>query len=456
MSLTLRPPSAPPAIRFMQESRPRVPQLHLFSTSEGPHVLLADASRIYGLPAAEAARLEQALLLPETDTLDGLLAELGLQSQGAIDDQPVLHPPLRALSLAIAQKCNLGCTYCYAQQGEFGGAAQNMPLTTALASVDLLLRDADPTARYNLAFMGGEPLLNRLVLRAATEYAAHLARERGLRLTFSLTTNGTLLADDDADFLEAHGFAVTVSLDGVGAVHDALRPYRGGQASYERILTRVEPLLALQRRMQVSARVTVTPRNLDLKTTLDEFIGLGFHSVGFSPLLASPTGQAEMDHAALAEMLAGLVACGEEFERQVLAGRRYPFANMALAMQQLHLGTHRPYPCGAGAGYLGVAASGELAACHRFVGDETGAMGNLAGGPDLLRQRQWLAERHVHRQQPCQSCWARYLCSGGCHHEVIMRGRTACDFIRGWLHYALGAYVRLAAGQPAYFGATGA
>lgn len=298
--------------------------------------------------------------------------------------------------------------------------------------------------------MGGEPLLNRPVLRAATEYAARLARDRGLRLTFSLTTNGTLLTDDDADFLEGHGFAVTVSLDGVGAVHDALRPYRGGQASYERILARVAPLLARQRRMQVSAR------NLDLKATLDEFIGLGFHSVGFSPLLASPTGQAEMDQAALAEMLAGMVACGEAFERQVLARRRYPFANMALAMQQLHLGTHRPYPCGAGAGYLGVAASGELAACHRFVGDEAGAMGHLATGADLPRQRQWLTERHVHRQQPCQGCWARYLCSGGCHHEVIMRGRTACDFIRGWLHYALGAYVRLAAGQPAYFGATGA
>jgi uncharacterized protein len=41
------------------------------------------------------------------------------------------------------------------------------------------------------------------------------------------------------------------------------------------------------------------------------------------------------------------------------------------------------------------------------------------------------------------SCWARYLCGGGCHHEVIARGRPACDYIRGWLHYCLGAYLRL-------------
>jgi uncharacterized protein len=437
----------------MQAARPRTPQLHLFDTVDGPHVLLADASRIYGLPAAEAARLTAALRQAEAAPLDELLHEWGLHARGAVDDQPLADPPVRALSLAVAQKCNLGCTYCYAQEGDFGGAAVSMPLATALASVDLLLHEAGPGDRVNLAFMGGEPLLNRPVLQAATAYAARRARERGTTLTFSLTTNGTLLTEEDGEFLEAHGFAVTLSLDGVGEVHDRLRPYKGGQGSYERIMRRVEPLLARQRRMQVSARVTVTPQNLDLRATLDEFVRLGFHSVGFSPMLTSPTGRAEMDTDALAHMLAGMVACGEEFERQVLAGHRYPFANMSLAMQQLHLGTHRPYPCGAGAGYLGVAATGELAACHRFVGDEAGALGSLAEGLDRVRQRTWLTERHVHRQHPCQGCWARYLCSGGCHHEVLQRGRTACDFIRGWLHYALEAYVRLSARQPAFFAA---
>src|SRR5260370_29373100 len=70
-------------------------------------------------------------------------------------------------------------------------------------------------------------------------------------------------------------------------------------------------------------------------------------------------------------------------------------------------------------------------------------MGSIGGGIDRTRQADWLAERRVHRQEPCRSCWARYLCGGGCHHEVIRRGRPACDYIRGWLHYCLGAYLRL-------------
>jgi uncharacterized protein len=94
-----------------------------------------------------------------------VLDRLGLGSPPRIDDQPLADPPLHALSLAIAQKCNLGCTYCYAQQGEFGGAAKNMTRKTADQAVDLLLRDSERGARLNLAFLGGEPLANRAVLK---------------------------------------------------------------------------------------------------------------------------------------------------------------------------------------------------------------------------------------------------------------------------------------------------
>jgi uncharacterized protein len=70
-------------------------------------------------------------------------------------------------------------------------------------------------------------------------------------------------------------------------------------------------------------------------------------------------------------------------------------------------------------------------------------MGDLVHGVDRMKQANWLTDRHVSQQEPCNSCWARYLCGGGCHHETLSRGRPACDFIRGWLHYCLAAYGRL-------------
>jgi len=425
----------------MAASAPRSREAHLIETALGGHVFVADGSRLFDAVPELFGQFDRAM---NEGRVGELLDGVGLGGAPYVDDTPLVAPPIHALSLAIAQKCNLGCTYCYAQQGEFGGAAKNMAAARANQAVDLLVNGAAPGARLNLAFLGGEPLVNRAVLQATTRRAAALAVERGLTLTFSITTNGTLLTEGDAAFFEEFGFAVTVSLDGPRDVHDTQRPYQSGKGSYDRIMENLQPLLSRQRRMQVSARVTVTPANLMLRRTLDQFVAGGFHSVGFSPMLSAPTGQGEMQGDDLEIMLGEMIDCGQEFERRSIAGDRYPFTNMVNAMREIQRGTHRPYPCGAGAGYLGVSADGDLAACHRFVGDAEGAMGSLDTGIDQARRSIWLAERHVHTQEPCRDCWARYLCGGGCHHEVIRRGRPACDYIRGWLHYCLEAYLRLA------------
>ncbi|MCU7375875.1 radical SAM/SPASM domain-containing protein [Tahibacter amnicola] len=450
MNAVVAPPDTRSLLRFVKHaSRVRNAQAHLLPHAQGAQLLLVNGSRLFDLPGPIAREFDEAIARGD-EALDALLCRHGLAIPPVIDDTPLAPPGVHAVSLAVAQKCNLGCTYCYAQQGEFGGPAKQMSLDVALRSIDLLLADKAPGTKLNLSFLGGEPLQNRPVLRAATEYAAAQAQQRGLQIGFSITTNGTLVKATDAAFFEQHGFAVTISLDGTAAVHDRLRPLRNGRGSFDVILRNIAPLLAAQRRMQVSARVTVTPHNLDLPATLDAFVALGFHSVGFSPLLRAPNGRDEMDEAGLEAMLGAMIDCGLAFERHVLAGRRYPFLNMINALREVQRGTHRPYPCGAGAGYFGISADGDLAACHRFVGDDQARFGDLTHGIDLPRQAQWLAARHVHTQQPCSGCWARYLCGGGCHHEVLARGRHACDYIRGWLHYTIQAHGRLSRLVPGW------
>jgi uncharacterized protein len=153
----------------------------------------------------------------------------------------------------------------------------------------------------------------------------------------------------------------------------------------------------------------------------------------------------------LERLLEAMIECGVEFERRLIGGQRYAFANVINALREIHTGSAASYPCGAGHGYFGVSADGELSACHRFVGDDTGRLGDVDHGVDRVLQRQWLTQRHIGAQSPCSGCWARHLCGGGCHHEVLARGRTACDYIRGWLHYCLEAYGRLSRLRPDWF-----
>lgn len=360
-----------------------------------------------------------------------------------IDDIPIQNPKTYAISLAIAQKCNLGCSYCYASQGEFGEAAKKMDLKVAKQSIDFLLADKSEGDKVQISFMGGEPLMNRKGIYEATEYAIEKSVEKHVTVNFSITTNGTLLTEEDAVFFEKYGFAVTISLDGNKDEHDLLRPMKNGKGTFDIIMNKIKPLLKMQNKMQVSARITVTSENLNVSSTLKEFIAMGFHSVGLSPLINANNHSNELTKEEQTHLLSEMIDCGLEFEKAVMKSEAFPFLNMINAFKEIKKQSHKPYPCGAGAGYLGVSANGELSACHRFVNNSAGEMGNLKEGIDAAKQNIWLDKRHVHNQNPCNTCWARYLCGGGCHHEVIDVGRTSCDYIRGWLTYCLQSYNRV-------------
>ncbi|MFC8451445.1 radical SAM protein [Kitasatospora sp. NPDC057223] len=443
-------PAAPPGLAA---------EARVFRSAHGAHLFVADGSRIYDLTAESADRLESWTAAAHTRAEDAeLAAGLGLPLWGGagapaprIDGTPAEVPPLSALSLNVMQACNLSCGHCYADEGRFGGPARRMPRHTAFAAVDRLLAEAGPGADVVVGFMGGEPLLARELVHEVTAYATRAGEAAGHRVRFSLTTNLTTVRPEDARLFAGHPFTVAVSLDGDRAGHDALRRAPGGGSAYDQLRAGLDVLRRHGRPRHLSARVSVTPHTGRLPDILEHGIGLGFDEVGFAAVVSAPDPAFEIGPAAFAGFLDGMLECGGTALRELAAGRSYPFGNFQTAMRQLHLGSHRPYPCGAGAGYLSASAEGGLYACHRLVDDPAFAMGTVGEGPDRAARERHLANSHVDRMQPCRGCWARYLCGGGCYHEVARRGRPGCDYIRGWLAFCLRAYVELLQAAPDFF-----
>lgn len=428
----------------MAGARPQSPQAHL----AGEVLLLAESAGVYSLDPATAGDLRRAMAGGEAALTDAL-ARLGLDAP--IAPTPATPGPVRALALTVSQSCNMACGYCYASGGGFGGPDTAMPLDVAKTAIDRLIAEAPPGAAVRIAFMGGEPMLARDLIVQAVRHARARAARRAVDLGFAMTTNGTLLREADAAFLAEQGFTVTVSLDGERTANDRLRPMRGGAGSFDRVARGIAPLIARADRIALSARVTVTPDNLDIPGTVAALSALGFRSVGVSPMLTAPTGQGALRAEDLPVMLEAMMQAGDRWMAATLAGRPHAFANLATALSELHRGRARSLSCGAVREYLAVDAQGNYAACHRFVNDPLGQMGDLALGVDQRARADFLAARDVAAQTPCQGCWARRLCGGGCHHEVLHAGRPACDFVRGWLDYALQSYARMQAERPDWF-----
>lgn len=430
-------------------------ELRPFRSALGSHVYVADGSRIYDLGASAAAQIDQVLAGGGPLTGGELWSALGLYSGDAvprrIDGRPLDPPPVSSISLNLMQTCNMSCGYCYADEGRFGGRARSMAPGVARAAVDRLIAGAEPGADLVLGYMGGEPLLAHDVLHEVTRYAARAAGGAGHRIRFSVTTNLTVVRPEDARLFAEFPFTVAVSVDGDQRQHDALRRMRDGSSSYERLREGLTVLARHGRPRHLAARATVTPRTRDLLPALDHLIGLGFDEVGFAAVLVSPNPALAFTPENFPVFLERMTACGRKALRELAAGRRYPFGNFETAMHEIHRGSHRPYPCGAGAAYLSANVDGDLFACHRLIDDEAFAMGSVQEGADQAARASHLARSHVDLMEPCRGCWARYLCGGGCYHEVTRRGRVGCDYIRGWLEFCLQAYVELSAARPNYF-----
>src|SRR2546423_6666494 len=91
--------------------------------------------------------------------------------------------------------------------------------------------------RFILTFFGGEPLLNLPVMYDLAERTWRATQARGISMVINVITNGLLLTPDVVDRLTPFGLnGIKITLDGDRDTHNRMRPLRGGQGTFDRIV----------------------------------------------------------------------------------------------------------------------------------------------------------------------------------------------------------------------------
>lgn len=367
--------------------------------------------------------------------------------------------PLSTIVLAVNTGCNLSCTYCYKEDLTTPAKGERMDFETAAKSVDLLLERSGGRRRVNVVFFGGEPLTNMPLIRQVVAYAERRAGEAGKTVDFSLTTNGTLLDEPIVDFLDAHRFGLTVSMDGPPALHDRNRRTVGGKGTYATVAAKVAMLLARYRARPVGARVTLTAGVTDVVAIHAHLRdGLGFFEVGFSPVTSGDLAVFNLSDAEVADVFAGLKVLGERYRDAALRDENTGFANLHQLMTDLHLGTNKALPCGAGHAMLAVDSRGDLNLCHRFLGSRLATFGSVTAGIDAAALGGFLERAQDKTGKDCATCRIRGLCAGGCYHESYARTTDPlqptyhyCDLMRDWVDFGIATYAAILDGNPGFF-----
>ncbi len=322
---------------------------------------------------------------------------------------------VKALCLHIAHDCNLGCRYCFAEEGEYHGRRALMSFEVGKKALDFLIANSGNRRNLEVDFFGGEPLMNWDVVKQLVEYGRSKEEAYGKHFRFTLTTNGMLLNDEIMEFCNREMSNVVLSLDGRREVNDFMRPTRKGKgSSYDIIVPKFQKFAKSRAGKDYYVRGTFTRYNLDFSEDVKHFADLGFDQMSIEPVVAPPEEPYAIREEDLPRILEEYDKLALEYIKRKKEGRGFQFFHFMIDLSQGPCVAKRLSGCGSGTEYLAVTPWGDFYPCHQFVGQENFRMGSVDEGIVRTDIRDEFKLCNVYAKEKCRDCFARFYCSGGC------------------------------------------
>lgn len=184
----------------------------------------------------------------------------------------------------LTTDCNLRCKYCY--EGE---SKKHISISqeTANKVVDFICNTfSKKEDELRIDFHGGEPLLNFEILKFFIKTFKMLYPEK--KKKYSITTNATLLNEEQIGYLVQNVKNISVSIDGSKEKHDRYRVFPNGKGSYEIAISNSMKLLS---KLQEKLRVRMTfgaDTVLGIGKDMEQLYAMGFKTVAALPDIFNP------------------------------------------------------------------------------------------------------------------------------------------------------------------------
>ena len=328
-----------------------------------------------------------------------------LRPEGQRDTIPSGSNDTLTAWLHITDRCNLRCAYCYLPH-----VRADMSIETGRAAIDATIRSAmiNGYRMVKWKYAGGEPLLCFSSVVELHRYAQEQSSRHGLALEGVILSNGTLLSAHITETIQDLDLRLMLSLDGIGALHDAQRPYAGGRGSFTDVVNAVS--LAIQYGITPYISITVSGRNIaGLKDVVawacanDLPFSLNFYRE--NNYSASHT-DLQLEEQTIIE---GVTAAYRVIEANL--PRRSLLASL---VDRANLSTPHVHTCGVGHSYLVFDYRGRVAKCQMHIAKPV-TSASVVDPLSLVRaDTVGIQNVRVDEKEGCRTCEWRNWCTGGC------------------------------------------
>lgn len=365
--------------------------------------------------------------------------------------KPYLRSPQECeILINLTHSCNLRCTYCFVADGLAGNGGKVFPARmdrrTQEQTLAFIQSYAAPFHSLTLHFYGGEPFTYFEGLQYFTERAKSLFHNSGKQLKFSVTTNGTLITREIADYLNAQRFSVLVSLDGPPQVHDQMRIDNSGAPTFHRVLKAVQLLKSCEGvSLGLSAVIHRKNRLLEAYQFLNSLSPAFIKTEYVRVHPDSPHSLMEEERQ---QYFQDLAVIAEDVAEQLLAGKvpqDYRFNSRIL---QIWRQVRRREFCGAGSAILGIASSGDIFPCTLLVSESDCRLGEVQTGLSPVAVKRFKAWHRGTGKLTCRRCPVKDWCGGGCAAMWKIVGQGFCEYIHEEIDRAFSIYEQVVKTRP--------
>lgn len=356
-----------------------------------------------------------------------------------LDDcrKEILEPYISTAYFFLTKNCNLACRYCFERQSETKNSLEGvMSFDVFNRGLNFFQRlinlDRDRfNDRKTIIFYGGEPFHNKNLLFSAISEIQNRIKKGDLPVQSKMlvVTNGTLINDDDIQFIKKNGVTVTFSLDGDRQA-SANRVYPDGKTlAWDKATETFKK--CVEAGIDLNIACTLSPETiLRQKEVLDYFISIGATNIGFNVILDNDIIQLNTDYD------------DEAADFVTTAYRTLSDNNITenRTRRRLDVFKHK-HPClfdcnAAGGRQIAIAPNGDIGICHEHIMDKkhfVTTIDDMEFDPKQSAEYKMWNKRSPLYIDSCQNCIALGVCGGGCvinserkHDSIFIPDQRFC------------------------------
>lgn len=304
----------------------------------------------------------------------------------------------------VTDNCNLRCPYCFTEHN-----TRVIDLGTMKSAIMFILREydkkghkSDRTPAFN--FFGGEPMLHfNDIIKPTVLWTEESGLREKYKISFGMTTNGTLLTEENLKWLKIHNISILLSIDGDKPTQDSQRPTANGQSSFDLIYKNIPNILKYY--PSVTFRSAVEPFNAD--KILDNY--LFARNNNFMNYFITPNVSADWSLEEIHTAMEQLALIGQVFYQDITHGTIPLMWNELIVNMREHfykdVNTDISFNhCGIGTNSIGIATNGDLFGCQEhntYLERDIFYIGDIFTGIDKDKHKRLLSEFKKEKHPIC-------------------------------------------------------